>query len=187
MGGKTSTASRSKYNAKTYERLVLNLRIDSPQSKKAIEAAAEQAGESATAYVVEAVRRRMEQEQMLSASDTPGVVKNLEGDTDPAEWESCSISPDLIKIQQQKASVFHRNVIGRGFFSVKNSLTHAKEHKSGWHWIWNSKIHLERRARVVGKSEQIIRYIIGSPAPVHRTTHRKRTDQAWYQGHHRAF
>ena len=47
--------------------------------------AAEQAGESATAYVVEAVRRRMEQEQMLSASDTPGVVKNLEGDTDPVE------------------------------------------------------------------------------------------------------
>ena len=59
--------------------------IDSPQSKKAIEAAAEQAGESATAYVVEAVRRRMEQEQMLSASDTPGVVKNLEGDIDPVE------------------------------------------------------------------------------------------------------
>ena len=115
MGGKTSTAIRSKYNAKTYERLVLNLRIDSPQSKKAIEAAAEQAGESATAYVVEAVRRRMEQEQMLSASDTPGVVKNLEGDIDPVEWDSCSISPDLIKIQQQKASVFHGNVIGRGF------------------------------------------------------------------------
>ena len=98
MGGKTSTASRSKYNAKTYERLVLNLRIDSSQSKKAIEAAAEQAGESATAYVVEAVRRRMEQEQMLSASDTPGVVKNLEGDTDPVEWDSCFISPELIKI-----------------------------------------------------------------------------------------
>lgn len=97
MGGKTSTASRSKYNAKTYERLVLNLRIDSPQSKKAIEAAAEQAGESATAYVVEAVRRRMEQEQTLSASDTPGEVKNLEGDTDPVEWDSCSISPDRIE------------------------------------------------------------------------------------------
>lgn len=97
MGGKTSTASRSKYNAKTYERLVLNLRIDSPQSKKAIEAAAEQAGESATAYVVEAVRRRMEQEQMLSASDTPGVVKNLVRDTDPVEWDSCSISPDRIE------------------------------------------------------------------------------------------
>lgn len=75
MGGKTSTASRTKYNAKTYERLVLNLRVDSPQSKKAIEAAAEQAGVSATAYVVEAVRRRMEQEQ------TPGgVVKNIESE-----------------------------------------------------------------------------------------------------------
>lgn len=116
MGGKTSTASRSKYNAKTYERLVLNLRIDSPQSKKAIEAAAEQAGESATAYVVEAVRRRMEQEQMLSASDTPGVVKNLEGDTDPAEWESCSISPDLIKIQQQKASCLSQKCDRQGPF-----------------------------------------------------------------------
>ena len=62
MGGKTSTASKQKYNAKTYDRLVLNLRIDSPQSKQAIEPAAKIAGESATAYVVEAVRRRMEQE-----------------------------------------------------------------------------------------------------------------------------
>ena len=44
-----------------------------------------QAGQSVNAYVVEAVRRRMEQEQMLSASDTLGVVKNLEGDTDPVE------------------------------------------------------------------------------------------------------
>ena len=59
MGGKTSTASRTRYNAKTYERLVLNLRIDSPQSKKAIEEAAEKAGESATAYVVEAMHRRL--------------------------------------------------------------------------------------------------------------------------------
>ena len=106
MGGKTSTASRSKYNAKTYERLVLNLRIDSPQSKKAIEAAAEQAGESATAYVVEAVRRRMEQEQMLSASDTPGVVKNLEGDTDPVEWDRYSISPDRIESSSRRPLSF---------------------------------------------------------------------------------
>ena len=73
MGGKTSTASRIKYNAKTYERLVLNLRMDSPQSKKAIETAAEKAGESATAYVVEAVRRRMEQEQAIEETADPGV------------------------------------------------------------------------------------------------------------------
>lgn len=116
MGGKTSTASRSKYNAKTYERLVLNLRIDSPQSKKAIEAAAEQAGESATAYVVEAVRRRMEQEQMLSASDTPGVVKNLEGDTDPVEWDSCSISPDRIKNLATEGLCLSQNCDRRGPF-----------------------------------------------------------------------
>lgn len=44
----------------------------------------------------------------------PGVVKNLVRDTDPVEWDSCSISPDLIKIYQQKASAFHRNVMGRG-------------------------------------------------------------------------
>lgn len=90
MGGKTSTASKTKYNAKTYERLVLNLRVDSLQSKKAIEAAAEDAGVSATAYVVEAVRRRMEQEQ------TPGgVVKNPESAPLMEEKPSCSISPSL--------------------------------------------------------------------------------------------
>lgn len=88
MGGKTSTASRTKYNAKTYERLVLNLRVDSPQSKKAIEAAAEQAGVSATAYVVEAVRRRMEQEGIPG-----GVVKNIESEPLTEDTSSCSISP----------------------------------------------------------------------------------------------
>lgn len=46
-----------------------------------------------------------------------GGVKNLEGDTDPVEWDSCSISPDLIKIYQQKASAFHRNVMGRGLLA----------------------------------------------------------------------
>ena len=119
MGGKTSTASRSKYNAKTYERLVLNLRIDSPQSKKAIEAAAEQAGESATAYVVEAVRRRMEQEQTLSASDTPGEVKNLEGDADPVEWDSCSISPDRIESSSRRPLSFTKMWSAGAFLAQK--------------------------------------------------------------------
>ena len=118
MGGKTSTASRSKYNAKTYERLVLNLRIDSPQSKKAIEAAAEQAGESATAYVVEAVCRRMEQEQTLSASDTPGEVKNLEGDADPVEWDRYSISPDRIESSSRRPLSF-TEMWSAGVFLVK--------------------------------------------------------------------
>ena len=55
MGGKTSTASKQKYNAKTYQRIVLDVRADSPQCK-------EQAGESLSGYILEAVRRRMEQE-----------------------------------------------------------------------------------------------------------------------------
>lgn len=90
MGGKTSTASRTKYNAKTYERLVLNLRIDSAQSKKAIEAAAEQAETSTTAYVVEAVRYRMEQEQVPGGGD-----KNPESESLTEKKPSCSISPEL--------------------------------------------------------------------------------------------
>ena len=92
MGGKTSTASRTKYNAKTYERLALNLRVDSPQSKKKIEAAAEREGVSVTAYVVEAVRRRMEQEK------TPGgVVKNSKSELLTSEISSCLISPEQEK------------------------------------------------------------------------------------------
>ena len=54
---------------------------------------------------------------VVRITSTPGVVKNLEGDTDPVEWDSCSISPDLIKIYQQKASAFHRNVMGRGLLA----------------------------------------------------------------------
>lgn len=62
MGGKTSTASKQKYNAKTYQRIVLDVRIDSPQCKEAIQQAAQAAGESLSGYILEAVRRRMEQE-----------------------------------------------------------------------------------------------------------------------------
>ena len=45
--------------------------------------AAKQAGQSVNAYIYEAVCARMQQEN--ATSDTPGVVKNLEGDTDPVE------------------------------------------------------------------------------------------------------
>lgn len=62
MGGKTSTASKQKYNAKTYQRIVLDVRADSQQCKEEIQRAAAQAGESLTAYMVEAVRRRMVQD-----------------------------------------------------------------------------------------------------------------------------
>jgi uncharacterized protein (DUF1778 family) len=72
MSGKTSTASKAKFNAKTYQRIVLDIRIDSAQNKEAIQAAAEQAGESVTTYILEAVRRRMEQEQEQAEQTAPG-------------------------------------------------------------------------------------------------------------------
>ena len=48
-----------------------------------IQQAAKQAGQSVNAYIYEAVCARMQQENTASA--TPGVIKNLEGDTDPVE------------------------------------------------------------------------------------------------------
>ena len=61
-----------KYVKNNYDRLELSV----PKGEKEeIQQAAKQAGQSVNAYVYEAVKRRMEQEQNL------GVVKNLEGDT----------------------------------------------------------------------------------------------------------
>lgn len=61
-----------KYVKNNYDRLELSV----PKGEKeVIQQAAKQAGQSVNAYVYEAVKRRMEQEQNL------GVVKNLEGDT----------------------------------------------------------------------------------------------------------
>ena len=36
----------------------------------------------------------------------------------------------------------------------------------------------DQKLHDIGNSEQIIRWIIGSPVPAHQTAHRKRTDQA---------
>ena len=66
-------------------------------------------------------------EQENAMSDTPGVVKNLEGDTDLAEGERYSISPDRIEIYRQKTSVFHRNVIGGGFFALRKRCLKNKK------------------------------------------------------------
>ena len=61
-----------KYVKNNYDRLELSV----PKGEKEeIQQAAKQAGQSVNAYIYEAVKRRMEQEQ------NPGVVKNLEGDT----------------------------------------------------------------------------------------------------------
>ena len=63
-----------------YDRLELSV----PKGEKVtIQQAAKQAGQSVNAYIYEAVCARMQQENAMS--NTPGVVKNLEGDTDSVE------------------------------------------------------------------------------------------------------
>ena len=80
---KTSAAQQRavhKYVKNNYDRLELSV----PKGEKAtIQQAAKQAGQSVNAYIYEAVCARMQQEN--TTSDTPGVVKNLEGNTDPVE------------------------------------------------------------------------------------------------------
>ena len=63
--------------------IVLDVRMDAFPNKEAVQVAAQKEGKSVTEYIMEAVRLRMEQEN--TASGTPGVVKNLKGDTDPVE------------------------------------------------------------------------------------------------------
>lgn len=108
MGGKTSAASKNKWNEKTYDRINLVVRKG---QKEQIQEYAKEKGMSLNAYINALIQADMGEHL------TPGVVKNLEGDTDPVEWDGCSISPALIKIYQQKASAFHRNVMGRGFLA----------------------------------------------------------------------
>ena len=56
MSGKTSTASKAKYNAKAYDRLYIVV----PKGGKAeIKAAAADAGQSVNAYILQAVQQRM--------------------------------------------------------------------------------------------------------------------------------
>ena len=80
---KTSAAQQRavhKYVKNNYDRLELSV----PKGEKVtIQQAAKQAVKSVNAYIYEAVCARMQQENAMS--DTPGVVKNLEGDTDPVE------------------------------------------------------------------------------------------------------
>ena len=80
---KTSAAQQRavhKYVKNNYDRLELSV----PKGEKVtIQQAAKLAGQCVNAYIYEAVCARMEQENAMS--DTPGVVKNLEGDADPVE------------------------------------------------------------------------------------------------------
>ena len=59
MGGKTSAASKNKYNASAYDRINL---VVPKGDKDIIKAAADKAGQSVNAYILEAVQQRMERE-----------------------------------------------------------------------------------------------------------------------------
>ena len=63
MGGKASAASKNAWNAKTYDRVNLVLRKDSPTSKDAVQAAADIAGESLNRYITTAIAQRMERDK----------------------------------------------------------------------------------------------------------------------------
>ena len=59
MGGKASTASKNKWNAKTYDRI--NLTVKKGQ-KEVIQAHAEARGESVNGFINRAIAQTMEQE-----------------------------------------------------------------------------------------------------------------------------
>ena len=58
---KQNAASRARYEAKAYDKFSLRLRKDD-LSVEAVRAAADAAGESMNAYIVRAIRERMERE-----------------------------------------------------------------------------------------------------------------------------
>ena len=65
MGGKTSRDSRERYNKKTYDRINLMIRKDSPINKDFIAKEAQCEGKSLTGYILDAVCDHIESEKQL--------------------------------------------------------------------------------------------------------------------------
>lgn len=59
MGGKTSAEAKNRYNAKAYDRIAV---VVSKGRKAIIQAAAERAGLSLSAYIVKAIDRQMSED-----------------------------------------------------------------------------------------------------------------------------
>lgn len=97
MGGKTSAASKNKWNEKTYDRINLVVRKG---QKEQIQEYAKEKGMSLNAYINALIQADMGEHL------TPGVVKNLEGDADPVEWDRYSISPDRIESSSRRPLSF---------------------------------------------------------------------------------
>ena len=62
MGGKTSWQVKNRYNAKTYDVFAMRLRKDSGTLDR-FRAAADAAGQSVNAYILQAIEERMQREQ----------------------------------------------------------------------------------------------------------------------------
>ena len=52
-----------KYETKSYDKLCIRIRKDADITREDIQSAADQAGESVNAYIMEAVKKRMEEEK----------------------------------------------------------------------------------------------------------------------------
>ena len=66
MGGKTSAAVKNRYNSKAYDRIVV---VVSKGRKNIIQAAAERAGLSLSAYIVKAIDRQMSDDGFSQGGD----------------------------------------------------------------------------------------------------------------------
>ena len=66
MSGKTSAAVKNRYNCKAYDRIVV---VVSKGRKAIIQAAAERAGLSLSAYIVKAVERQMSEDGFSQGGD----------------------------------------------------------------------------------------------------------------------
>ena len=68
--GTARTKANNKWNAKAYDRVNLVLKKETSPTKDEVQAAADVKGESLNAYIVEAIRQRLESD--MPTEDTAG-------------------------------------------------------------------------------------------------------------------
>ena len=74
--GTARTKANNKWNAKAYDRVNLVLKKETSPTKDEVQAAADAKGESLNAYIVEAIRQRLESD--IPTEGTTGEVEKSE-------------------------------------------------------------------------------------------------------------
>lgn len=74
--GTARTKANNKWNAKAYDRVNLVLKKETSPTKDEVQAAADANGESLNAYIVEAIRQRLESD--MPTEDTAGEIEKSE-------------------------------------------------------------------------------------------------------------